>query len=808
MIENFIKTQVRVTRRYASDSWLNILGFSLGIAAAFIIALYGVQQHSFDKHNSHADRIVRVTEQMRPAGVGQPSASVPIPVGPTLRDEFPHLISSSARLFRFESPLMFEFEDQKFNEQRILFADQSLFELFDFKIIQGKALKALDEPNQIVISESLALKYFNTTDAAGKLLRYDNKIDLKVTTVIEDIVSTSHFQADAFISFGTLSSLLTERQITSWFWNPSYTYLLLENGNNTIGELKANLDPFMKKYFNESKYKNKYLDIQPLKSIHLRSAFSNELEPSISSNYLRIIILIGVIILGLVIVNFVNMATARALQRAKEIGIRKVLGSWRWQIIIQFLVESWIFTTLCTAVGVAIALISLPWINSYLGLQIAVEQSHNFIFYLLPLFIFLIGLLAGVYPAIYLSAFKPVLVLKGKFSNSGEGMLLRRLLVTGQFVITIGLISASLIVARQFEFMRAQDIGFDRHNVFIIPVQRSAVGEIANFRKFKERLERENGIKGVTAFEDIVGKGHNSGSYTPEGASEPSLYPRLFVREDFVETLGLKVLAGKSFTSDYTPSGLNRDVMINESMVNSLGWGSPEQAIGKKMGEFATAEGVSELRVMGVVKDFNFVSLHKSVGPLVLEAPPTDDVVNLFMIKYIGVKVDPATRQQSLKTIEKHWADLSGGKIFEYSMLDDELEQTYGQEQKLTRMSNVFSMLAIIVSCLGLLGLAAFMLNQRVKEISIRKVLGCSVSKIAVLLSTYFSKMLLVASSIAVPLAYIILDSWLNNFAYHIELEAKYFLAVVALTFAITFMTIAYQTFKAASVNPAKTLRE
>jgi putative ABC transport system permease protein len=812
MLKNYVIVALRNFWKNKVYSSINVLGFSIGLACAFMIGIYVYKELSYDRYHTQAERIYRITETIQTDGVGEASASVPIPVGPTLKEDFPHLIKASARFFNFSAPsLALEYTPEKrFNEQRLFFTDQDVFAVFDFTMLEGNKHTSLIEPNSIVLTETMARKYFGTEQALGKTLRFEDRHDLKVTGVLADVPATSHFVFDFLVSFNTLNTILHETQRTGWFWNPAYTYLLLaDNTTRTRETLEQQLPGFVAKYFPEIIKKGTQLGLQALTNIYLCSRFDYEIQPVSNMLYVYIFSLIGMFILIIASINFMNLTTARSANRAKEVGVRKVLGSQKKQLIIQFLSEATFLSVVALTLALGIVAVSIPLLNRFSGKDLSLGQAELSLFLPAGLLIALfVGLLSGVYPAFYISAFSPLRVLKGfSATKSGKGVVLRKSLVVLQFSLSILLIVGTMVAYFQLQHLQNASLGFNKEQVLIVPITRSKLSTIEDYESFKKRLLQNSRIRSITAMEEVIGKGHNTGSYRPEGKTEDLLMSRLFVRHDFTQTFDIPILAGRGFSEEFKSSPNTRYVMINEALVKYMGWESPEAAVGKRMAEFRRDTVVFTTRVAGVVKDFHITSLHQDIKPLVLEGPPTNNSQNQFFIKFMAVKVAPGQVSDVIAFIEKEWNSTVTDRAFEYSFLDESLNRQYQAEVKFGGVSLVFTLLAIFVACLGLFGLATFTAQQRTKEIGIRKVLGASVSSITLLLSVDFLRLVLLSVVIASPVAYYAMYRWLESFAYRIAIPWWVFLAagIVALTVAI--VTISYQSIKAALSNPVKSLR-
>jgi putative ABC transport system permease protein len=684
-----------------------------------------------------------------------------------------------------------------------------VFQVFDIPLLAGDGKTALAEPNSIVITEDVAMRYFGDEDPLGKTLQLEQKIDLKVTGVMKALPYTSHFHINCFISYSTLKSLLTEQQLQSFYWNPSYTYLLLKDETNETANTLASLLPgFIDKYFAEVDIASKALPLQRLDRIHLYSSYSNELAPGGSVQTLIILGSLAALILLLAVINFVNLTIARALTRAREVGVRKVVGASREKLILQFLAEVAIIILISIAIAGILITVFLPSIST--GLQISLHISH------IPFWLWVVGLIgllfflsltAGLYPAFYLSGFKSTSLLKGRFTDSKAGLRLRKGLLIFQFAICAMITVGALHVNRQLNHMRNVDLGLDKEQVIIIPIQRSLLGSIESFRLFRDRLLILPRVSHVTAMEDVLGKGYNAGSYQPEGVTEELIFPRLFVREDFVQTFGLTLLAGKTFSDNLTATSSIDEVIINEEMLRTLNW-SAEEAIGRKLGQFKRDTLTVVRTVVGVVKNFHAQSLHRPIEPFVLQSPPVHSQGNSFFIKYLAVKVSGGDLPGSVERIRNEWNNFVHDKAFEFSFLDETLNASYQSEARLQQLTFAGSALALFVGMLGILGLVMHAVQLLKKEIAIRKVLGSTTSQIISLFASKFLWLIVFANAIAAPLSYWLVSTWLRSFSYRIEFVWMYGLVACGVALLLAGFVILYHSLRASLIDPAKTLRE
>ncbi|MBX7153001.1 ABC transporter permease [bacterium] len=802
MVLNYLKIALRNLFKNKTYSAVNILGLAIGIASCVTILLYVQYELSYDRFHQNAHRIYRVTESILQNGVGETSATTPIPFAKTFAEDHPDKIEAYTRLFNFSAPsLTLESSpDRRFNEKRLFFADPGFFKVFSYKLKRGEAATALEQPNMIILTETMAEKYFGSEDPMGKIIRFENKQDFIVSGIAENPPSNAHFTFDALVSFSSALPFLTERQRTTWYWNPAWSYLLVKD--DAPHEL---LPEVVKKYFPENIRNDATLAFQPLTDIHLYSNLDGELEPNSRIIYIYIFATIAVFILGIACINFMNLTTARSASRAKEIGMRKVLGSDRRHLIAQFLGESILTTSLSMLAGMGLVELTLQYFNALSGKNMGLHFTPEIVVALIGL-VLGIGTLAGLYPAFYLSSFQPITIVKG-IKSTVKGLSLRRILVTVQFAISTILIIGTLVAFQQLDYLKNANLGFQKDQVLVVPIQRSSLTNIDQFENFKNRLLQNPGITHVTAMEQVLGESHNTDVFEPEGSSGPVVVPRLTVRQDFTQTFDITMIAGRPFERDYVLDPFHREVLINETLQRYLGWRTAEEAIGKRFGTIRDNSGTIIITVRGVVKDFHVTSLHQEVKPFVLIGPPENNQRNGFFIKFMAVKLKPEHLRETIQFIEGLWKESVTDRAFEYSFLDDNLGRMYRAEEDFNRVAVTFTSLAIFIACLGLFGLAAYSTSQRTKEIGVRKVLGASIPGIIGLLSTEFLRLVLLANIVAWPVAYVVLQLWLERFAYRVSLSPWVFVIAAGSTLVIALATVSYQAVKAASANPVKALK-
>lgn len=797
MYQNYFKVFQRTLVKQKAYALLNVSGLAIGIACFLLIALYIEDEYSYDRMHTKADRIFRMHEILESDGVGERSASLPFPVAEAMLNDYPRQVEAAVRFFNFQSPAlaMSTVDHQKeFNEPRVFFADSSFFKVFDFELIEGDEHTALYHTDAVVITKSIAKKYFGDENPMGKSLIFQGDINLMVTGIMEDVPPNTHFQFDFLVSFVTLKRFYPNWP--GWYWNPCWTYLLLRD-KQYAGQLAEEMPGFVKKYFPEEIINDVDLKFFPLTDIHLKSNHDYEIQPNGSLSTVYIFGSVAVFVILIASINFINLSTARASKRAKEVGMRKTLGSAKIQLVTQFLFESVAVCFLSVVIAVAIVLVVLPFFNAFAEKQISswilLEPFYLYVLILLPIGV---GILSGLYPAFVLSSFKPITTLKS--SGAGEkGVLFRKVLVVVQFSMSIILLIGTGVSMDQLNMLQRQDTGFRRDNVIMIQALRTPVAN--NFEAIRTAFKQNSHVLQVTALEDILGAKHQVGNYTFEAMTQSKPIPRLNVRHDFIETFDIPLVAGRNYSEDiYTDDSLA--LLVNEQLVKQMGWPSNEAAIGKIFNNRPNK------KIVGVVKDFNFASRHQPIKPLVIDLNLNPRAFNLF-IKYMAVRVTPEDMPETIAYLESTWKQHFPGWPFDYFFLDSNLETLYKAESKLSKITIIFSGLSILVACLGLFGLSTYTVEQRKKEMSIRKVLGSSDTEIFMLFSGRFFLLIVIANLAATPLAYMLIKQWLSGFAYQVDIDFTIFIVVGIVSLAIAFFTIVFQAWRASRTNPATVLK-
>src|ERR1700722_19316490 len=808
MIKNYFKTAFRSLLKNKGFTAINVFGLTLGIATCLLIVFYVLDELSYDRFNEKADRIYRVNNDIKFGGSENSYAIAPAPAAMTLKTDFPE-IEQAARIFSFGTSVRVRKGDRFVQEDRVLYADSTLFSIFTFPMIQGNPASALVAPGSMVIDERTAMKYFNRTDVVGQSLTLDDGTVFKITGVINNIPIQSHFRADIFISMAGRD----DSRVDGWLGNNYYTYILLRPGADPAA-LQAKFPTFLQQHAGQQLQNAIHMDfatleksgsyfrfsLVPLTDIHLRSNSVGDLLPGGSITYVYIFSAIAAFILVLACINFMNLSTARSSNRAREVGVRKVMGSPRKYLIAQFLTES----VMVTLAGAVLALLAawalLPVFNEISGKELGI--SGRLVRWMIPIllaFVVIIGCLAGSYPAFFLSAFQPIDVLKGgKLSRGFKGGGLRSFLVVFQFAISIFLITGTLVVYNQLKYIQSRDLGFNRDHVLIV---QNVYGLGNQAQSFKKEVKKLKDVDDATMTGALPAENYMSGSsfFKDRSLSQESavLSQRWFVDENYITTLGMKLQSGRNFSADMPTD--SSAILINEAEEKMLGWSDPlNHTLYAPLDNTLTRVGA--FHIVGVIKNFNFRSLREQVTPMVLHF--ADDRRALSIRIHAGADIPAVVAQ-----IGNKWKELSLSKEFAYSFMEQDFDALYRSEQRMGKLFISFSSFAILIACLGLFGLAAYAAEQRTKEIGIRKVLGAGVSTIVGMLSKDFIKLVLIAILIASPLAWLAMGKGLEGFAYRQQMQWWVFALAGFAALLIAFITISFQSIKAAVSNPVKSLK-
>ena len=792
MFKNYFKIAVRNLLRHKAFSFINIMGLAVGMAACFLIFQYVTFELSYDNFHSKGDRIYRVVTDTKTPSETITQAATTTPIAINVKKDFPE-VEDAVRLGR--DGFLVRKGDVKFQEEKVVLADSTFFNVFDFPLIAGDKNTALKEPMSIVLSETAAKKYFGKSQPIGQQLLLTGKaINSTVTAVMKDIPENSQIQADMLVSLSSNKAIYGRPTSDSEWTNHSYfTYLLLKPGADAKA-LEKKFPAFME--FHHGKQAKElqmqdYLSLEPFRDVYLKSKREGFVTGSLTNIY--IFSIIAAFILLIACINFINLTTARSAERAKEVGIRKVVGAGRFQLARQFAGESVLICLIAFAFAAFLCFLALPLFNHLAGKEIS-SSIFNKPAHIIGLFLLSIsiGLIAGFYPSLVLSSYQPVSVLKGRFSTGTKGLILRKGLVVFQFTISIALIAGTIVVYKQLDYMRNQDLGFNKAQEIIINT---------NFDKnkdaFKESLASIPGVLSTSYSSSVPGSGNNSAYSQVEnkaGEMQKTNLDLYFVDYNYVDQYNLKVVAGRAFSKAF-PTDSTEAMMINESAAKLLGYASPAEAIGRNFDQWGRKG-----KIIGVLKDFHYKSLQQKIQPLTMR-------IERFGFSTISIKVAAVNLPATIKAIQSKWNQSIPNRPFEYYFLDEYFNQQYKAEDNFGNLFFNFAVLAIFISCLGLLGLSSYSTIQRTKEIGVRKVLGASVSNIVNLLSIEFIKLVLIAFIIAAPLAWFGMNKWLQDFAYQTELSWLVFAMAGIASIVIAFFTISFQAIKAAIANPVKSLR-
>lgn len=794
MLINHFKIAFRNLKNQKAHAIINILGLAIGLACSVLILLFVRQETSYDAFHENADRLYRVTYEEVNTPAMRHLATVSPPMGPALMQEYPEVVNFAR--FRFPDRSIFARGNTRFYESRFLYADSTFFDLFTFPLAQGNPETALQAANSIVVTPAIARKYFGDTDPMGKTLTM-NEEELTVTGVLQPLPAETHLPFDFLVSFTTFR-VPRGYPVTldSWGWISFPTYVLLAEDADA-SDLEARLPEFLLAHFDEERAANARLRLQPVPSIYLGDPKHVQMSSG-SLSYIYGLSAVGLLILLLAGFNFANLSTVHAVRRAKEVSVRKVLGAQRAQLAKQFLSES----VLVALISFMMALVVVKGFAESSDALFGWKLSLGWADYLLivPIFLgitVLVGALAGTYPALILSRFQPVKVLKGEHDAGRTGGTFRGILIVLQFAIAIALIVGSLTITRQMDFIRTKDLGFDREQVVTLHMPGTDLRQ--HYPALRNQLLQNPNVINVTTGGHLFDGDQGSVPIFPQGADEDaaramSIYSLDF---DFVETLGLNVIKGRAPSRAF-PMDSSNAIMLNRAAADVFaatipGWDDP---IGKNV----RVDEIREGQVIGVVEDFHFASLHSSIDPLVLFFPRSD-------VDKVFVRINPGNIPNLLAALEQQWKATVPELPFSYSFLDDHIQQIYKDDQRFSRLLSVFSLLTILVACLGLYGLVAFVTELRTKEIGIRKVLGASVPGMVSLLSRQFVLYVVLANLIAWPLAYFGMRRWLNDFAYHVDVVWWIFLLAGVATLVLALLTISYHTLRVATADPVKSLR-
>lgn len=807
MIRNYLKIALRNILRQKFYSAINLLGLAAGIACAVLLYLYVQNEMSYDSHFRHAERIYRVEGIISREGRTTPSMYTQWLLAETIQKDYPE-VAAATKIFG-TSDLLLTYQKKKFYEDNMLYVDEHYFKVLSFRFIKGDPTTAMKKPFSIVLTKDMAIKIFNRlSEVVGETIKIEENA-YQITGIIDNVPTNTHFKSDAFISINSLSKKRKARlNISSWASASFITYIKLKP-NQSKAAMEGKLDQIAQTYINPAGKKygmSAQITLRPLLDIRLHAMYMGE-TVSGNSQYIYILLAITFLVLFIAIINYMNLATARSVNRAKEVGIRKVMGSYRSQLIVQFLTESVLLVLLATGLGLILAEVTLPFFNNVADKSLALRDlltTKNILY--CSLILLLVALLSGSYPAFVLSSFNPVLVLKGKFGRNNKGIWLRKSLVVVQFSISTILLIGTWFVYRQLSYVMSKDVGYNREQLVALEINDKKVRK--NIKVLKNELRQNPQILNVTntSFIPVVA-GHwakNTHAFELKQGFKSISALLAPVDEDYLATLGLQLLAGRNFTQK---SDRNQGVIINETLVKQLGWkinsSDPHlNPIGKRVASRFSKTGTPRynLKVIGVVKDFHSKSLHLSIEPMVLRYRRNSWAV--------VARIRPQNMAQTMSFLQEKWKKIDPNHPFRAFFVDEAFARQYREDEKRGTIFFAFSMLAIFIACLGLLGLVSFVVRQRHKEIGIRKALGASVRHILKLVTYDFIKLVLLSNLLAFPLAYFVVKQWLRSFAYQVSLNVMIFILSGVVALFVALLTISVQAVKATNINPAEVLKD
>lgn len=800
MIKTYFKTARRYLLNNKATTFISVTGLAVGICCFLLLATYLLNEWRYDKFHVNANRIVRVGYHYKSANDNHSNdlAVTPTAVVPVFKQQIAD-IADGVRIYDYSGnrPATVQYGDNVFNEKRVLLADDSFFKIFSFKFIKGNAATALSIQNAVVISASTAKKYFGNNDPIGKLLKVNQTRNMLVTGVIEDVPPYSQIKFDMLGNYAIHDRSKTRK----WDSANDYSYFLLKPGTNI-----KSVERQMAAYLNDI-YKNEYKSasgpwytLEPFTSVHLHSTLSGGLEPSGNINYIYILSVVAVILLLLACINFLNLVTAKAAERAHEIGVRKVMGAGRKQLFAQFISEAALITLFSLLLGLLLTWASFAAFSNFTAQQLGFETWHtSWLVGLLIVLFVAVTFIAGTYPALYLSAFKPITTMKGRGSNKSGN--LRKGLVIFQFTVSVFFIICTLIVSSQLQYIQHMDTGINRAQVVVLDIGGMPYTKLETY---KNAISAQPGVLNISASYDSpvsIGGGYSISAAEGKPSDYNLSVTAIPVEKNFVNTLGIKIIQGSSFTLtdeqqviDTNYNNRKYSFIINEAASKALGW-KPEEAVGKRI-----AIGSRKGTIKAVAHDFNFASLHQEITPMVI-------FTEYDWFGKLLIKTSPKDIDKTLAAMKTSWKATYPGIPFDYHFLDTEFNAMYQSEQRTGNILNVFTGVTIFISCLGLFGLAVFTTRQRFKEVSIRKVMGATVGNIVALISSDFLKLVFVAVLIASPLAWLVMNKWLQDFVYRIGIHWWVFVLAGGISVFIAFITVSYQSIKAALLNPVKSLR-
>jgi putative ABC transport system permease protein len=792
MLRNNLKMLLRNMRKHGLHSSINIIGLSVGLSCFIVIALYVRHELSFDKDFRNSEKTYRITMSSVVGGAANHIPTTYPAIAPLLKERFPS-VAGYTRIYNYKYSRLeptFRYGDKIHYENKMIYADSTFFELFDFKFLAGDPSTALKHPNSVVITESMAKKYFPGEEALGKILKFNEKTDVAVSGILKDLPSTTHIQFDFLMPMASLNPKLLESWQIDWFWtymsipDPAQVAIIEE----AINKLAIENAP------DATKENDAHFYLQPLEKVHLYSNFeyNTDLVQNGDIGNLYIFISVGVLVLLVSAINFINISMAIASGRFKEIGISKVLGAMKSQLRAQFLMESIAICLLSLAIAFLLLQLSLPLFSALLAVPLSISITRDlWLLGGIVIFTMITGLISGIFPALFISSLEPQRVLKGVWKAGQGGSKFRKTLMGAQIAIAIFLVIGTVVIFEQLRYIQDRPLGYDKDQVVLLTVRDTKI--VRKYHAFKNSLLSESSIRNVSSVSEPIGREVQFMTFDVEGYEKSQFIKILNVTHDFVNTMGLELVKGRDFSREVSTDSLSGFV-INEAAAKSFGWTDP---VGKAIDH--SWRDKKEGRVIGVVKDFNFEPLQKQIDPIVIWFGGP--------YWYIAVNIEKGKTADALAVLEREWKNIEPDKPFSFQFLDQSIQNVYDKEQRLGNVFLVFSVLSIATAMIGLYGLISFIAGQRLNEIGIRKVLGASVRSILYLLSKEYFVLVCAAFVVSAPLTWLIVNQWLEGFAFKIDWSAWYFAIGFAVTSLIVLLTVVSRGFRAASVNPVNVLR-
>ncbi|KPL06273.1 hypothetical protein AMJ86_09055 [bacterium SM23_57] len=798
MIRNYLKTAFRNLVKHKAYSAINIIGLAVGVTCCFLIVLYVITELGYERMHINRDRIYRVATEFNYGGQTLHIAPTITPLGTVIAEDIPEVVSA-VRITPVANALIGVGEN-RFREKYFCFVDSTFFDIFTFPLLAGDPKTALRDPFTIVISPEIAHKYFGDDDPIGKVLSFENQFDFTVTGVLNEIPDQTQLKSDFYASYASRYTI-GGTNLDSWLQaGEVFCYILLAEGA-APAIVEQKLPDLILKHGGDFAASIYTLHLQPLNDIYLHSKLMGEFEPSGNIIYIYLFSAIAVLILLIACINFMNLTTARSMHRAREVGMRKTLGAKRSQLIRQFLGESITISFIAVLLAIALFELCYPLFSRFLEKDLLIDHAHHA--WIIPALVgttILVGLIAGSYPALYLSRYRPSQILKSAAKPGSTRSILRKSLVVLQFTISIALIIATVVIFSQLQYVKKKDLGYNQEHVILLGIDNPALQQQYEPLK-KELIQHPNIVNVSGAYSTPGGESLTKRGVKAEGVAEEDVPVMILVTtdEDYIETLGLEITAGRGFSPEFATDATEAYI-INQAAVAAIGW-TDQEAIGKQFSILSsTPEHQRPGKIIGVVNDYHVLSLHEKIEPLFMYInPPTYSV--------LAIRISPQDLSGTLAFIEKTCKNFAPNIPFEYSFLDESFDKFYKSELKLSQIFTSFSLLAILIACLGLFGLTAYAAEQRTKEIGIRKALGATITSIVSLISKEFILLVIISNIIAWPIAYYAMNKWLQNFAYHIEMEVTIFILAAVSALVIAIGTISFHTIKAASANPVNSLR-